>query len=92
MHITCSSHDPVENLQRWIIKHTDIQLFILQFLMPTYNILYYSIEKKTPAFVYICIQDGKGGGVRSTIPLFILLFLLILVSSNAFSAGNIDRT
>lgn len=30
--------------------------------MPTYTILYYSIEKKTPAFVYICIQDEGGGG------------------------------
>lgn len=74
------SHDPVENLQRWIIKHTDIQLFILQFLMPTYNILYYSIEKKKPpAFVYICIQDGKGGPFYDTV-----IHIVILINLSQF--------
>lgn len=48
MHITdfeCPSQDSVEILQRRIIKHINIRQFILQFLMPTFNSLYYSFEK-----------------------------------------------
>lgn len=57
----CPSQDSVEILQRRIIKHIDILQFILQFLMPTCNSLYYSFEK--PGFYIHLYTIWKGVSV-----------------------------
>lgn len=90
MHITdfeCPSQDSVEILQRRIIKHINIRQFILQFLMPTYNSLYYSFEK--PGFY---IQYGRGCPFYDTVIHIVIVFKSVPMHSQQVSRTRPDKT